>query len=88
MKSQTKSFENISIFDADKLDGFAFEAFVAQILKSNEFSDVSVTRGSGDQRGDVLAKRGEEKLVIQAKRFSIDKRVTNKAVQEALGAIA
>ncbi len=85
---QTESFKDISIFDADKLDGFSFESFIAKMLESNGFSDVSVTRGSGDQGGDVLAKRSEEKLVIQAKRFSIDKKVTNSAVQEALGAIA
>ena len=81
-------FQKISIFDADKLDGFSFETFIAEILESNGFADVSVTRGSGDQGGDVLAKRDNEKLVIQAKRFSIDKKVTNSAVQEVLGAIA
>jgi restriction endonuclease Mrr len=82
------SFQKISIFDADKLDGFSFESFIAKILQSNGFTDVSVTRGSGDQGGDVLARRGDEKLVIQTKRFSIDKKVTNSAVQEVLGAIA
>jgi Holliday junction resolvase len=83
-----ESIEGSSIFDADKLDGFAFESFVAKILRSNGFTDVQVTRGSGDQGGDILAKHGEEKLVIQAKRFSIDKKVTNSAVQEVVGAIA
>ncbi len=86
--TQSELTESISIFDADKLDGFEFETFIAKILESNEFTDISVTRGSGDQGGDVLAKRGEEKLIIQAKRFSIDNKVTNSAVQEALGAIA
>ena len=85
---ETQSLQEITIFDADKLDGFSFESFIAKILRSNGFTDVSVTRGSGDQGGDVLAKRGGEKLIIQAKRFSIDKKVTNGAVQEALGAIA
>ena len=86
--TQSDIEENISIFDADKLDGFEFESFVAKILESNGFADVSVTRGSGDQGGDVLATREEEKLIIQAKRFSIDKKVTNSAVQEAIGATA
>ncbi len=83
-----ESFEKISVFDADKLDGFAFESFIAKIMEFNKFTDVSITRGSGDQGGDILAKRGDEKLVLQTKRFSIDKKVTNSAVQEVLGAIA
>lgn len=86
--TEYSEFQKTSIFDVDKLDGFSFETFIAEILKSNGFTDVSVTRGSGDQGGDVLAKRYDEKLVIQAKRFSIDKKVTNSAVQEVLGAIA
>ena len=85
---KSKTVDEITIFDADKLDGFSFESFIANMLESNGFTEVSVTRGSGDQGGDILAVRGEEKLIIQAKRFSIDKKVTNSAVQEALGAIA
>jgi HJR/Mrr/RecB family endonuclease len=80
--------QEFSIFDADKLDGHDFEKFVADLLRSNEFTEVSATRGSGDQGGDILATRGDEKLVIQAKRYSIDKKVTNSAVQEVIGAIA
>ena len=88
VQSQTKSIEDISIFDADRLNGFEFEKFIAEILESNGFSDINVTRGSGDQGGDISANRGEEKLIIQAKRYSIDKKVKNNAVQEVKGAIA
>jgi len=82
------NINELSIFDADKLDGLAFEQFIAGILSSNDFTDVNVTRGSGDQGGDITANQGDEKLVIQAKRYSIDKKVTNSAVQEVIGAIA
>lgn len=77
----------VSIFDADRLDGNAFQDFVAEILRLNGYSDVSVTGRSGDQGGDILAKLGETNLVIQTKRYSIDRKVTNGAVQEVLGAV-
>ena len=54
--------------DADRLDGNAFQDFMCEVLKANGFTDVSVTGQAGDQGGDLLAKRNDEQLVIQAKR--------------------
>lgn len=76
-----------TVFDADRLSGNDFQDFMAEILKANEYTDVKVTGKSGDQGGDILATKDEELLVIQAKRFSIDRKVSNSPVQEALGAI-
>ena len=84
----SKKQEKNSIFDADRLDGNAFQDFMCEVLKANGFTDVSVTGQAGDQGGDLLAKRNDEQLVIQAKRYSIDRKVTNSAVQEVIGAIA
>ena len=82
------NIQKLSIFQADRLDGNAFQDFVAELLKSNGFSDVEVTGKSGDQGGDILANKNEKKYVFQAKRYSIDNKVSNSAVQEAYGAIA
>ena len=84
----SQKLEKDSIFDVDRLDGNAFQNFMCKILKENGFTDVEVTGQAGDQGGDLLAKMGDEQLVIQAKRFSIDRKVTNSAVQEVIGAIA
>ncbi len=78
---------NISIFDADRLDGTKFQDFVAEILKVNGYTDVRVIGRSGDQGGDILATLDNSNFVIQTKRYSIDRRVSNNAVQEVLGAI-
>lgn len=83
----SQQIDTLSIFDADRLDGNAFQDFVAEILRFNGYSDVSVTGRSGDQGGDILAKMGDTNLVIQTKRYSIDRKVTNGAVQEVLGAV-
>jgi len=87
IKHTTEKQENMTIYYADKLGGNEFQDFISELLKVNGFSDVRVTGRSGDQGGDLLATQDNEQIVIQAKRYSIDRKVTNNAVQEALGAI-
>lgn len=83
-----KESGNVTIFDIDKMDGIQFEVFLGTLLEYNNFVDVRVTRGSGDQGGDVTAKLDGEKLVFQAKRYSINHKVSNSAVQEVFASIA
>jgi restriction system protein len=46
---------------------------------------VSATAATGDQGADIIASKGERRVIIQAKRYS--GAVGNKAVQEVVGAI-
>jgi restriction system protein len=64
----------------DSMSGEDFEEFCADILRGNGFSDVEVTKASGDHGVDVLAKKDGVKYAIQCKRYS--KPVGNKTVQE------
>lgn len=64
----------------DSMSGEDFEEFCADILRGNGFTDVEVTKASGDHGVDVLAKKDGIKYAIQCKRYS--KPVGNKAVQE------
>lgn len=66
--------------DYDSLSGEEFEEFCADVLRGNGYTDVEVTKGSGDHGVDVLAKKDGLKYAIQCKRYS--KPVGNKAVQE------
>lgn len=68
------------------MEGHSFEYYCADILRKNGFENVSVTRGSGDQGGDVLATKEGVKYIIQCKRYANP--VGNKAVQEAYAGIA
>lgn len=68
--------------DFDSMGGHEFESFCADLLKKNEFTDIEVTRGSGDQGIDVLAVKDFVKYGFQCKCYSSS--VGNKAVQEAL----
>lgn len=80
--------EKMSVFQADRLDGQSFQEFVAEVLRHTGYTDIEVTGKSGDQGGDVLAKKDGQSIVIQAKRYSIDSKVSNSAVQEAYAAKA
>lgn len=88
LSEQKIDHDRITIYDADKLDGNSFQSFLANVLGANGYSDVYVTGKSGDQGGDIVASFGDQKFVIQVKRYSVDRPVTNKAVQEVMAAIA
>lgn len=65
----------------DGVDGHQFETLCASILRGNGFTNVEVTKGSGDQGIDILATKDYVKYGIQCKCYSSD--IGNKAVQEA-----
>lgn len=71
--------------DFADLSGVDFETYLANILKEHGFEDIRGTSSTGDQGGDLIAKRNGKTIVIQAKRYQGS--VGNGAVQEVAGAI-
>ena len=71
----------------DQMSGVEFEGFLCQLFAKIGYS-VQTTRASGDQGGDLVLTEptSKHRIVIQAKRSS--KPVSNRAVQEVLGAMA
>ena len=65
----------------DYMEGHEFESFCADILSKNNFQNVIVTKGSGDQGIDITAQKDGIRYGIQCKCYSSD--IGNKAVQEA-----
>lgn len=65
----------------DNMDGHTFEHYCADLLSKNGFTDIEVTKGSGDQGIDVIAFKDGMKYGIQCKCYASD--IGNKAVQEA-----
>lgn len=65
----------------DQMEGHEFEYYCASILGKNDFTNVEVTKGSGDQGIDIIAYKDGVKYGIQCKCYSSD--IGNKAVQEA-----
>ena len=62
------------------MSGHNFEFFCADVLKKNGFTDVKVTKGSGDQGVDILAKKDGIRYAIQCKNYS--SHLGNTPVQE------
>lgn len=78
---QTRKVTNYSIDDIDMMDGAEFEEFVALLFRKMGYS-AQVTKTSGDQGLDVIAKRNNKVFGIQAKCYG--NTVGNSAVQEAV----
>ena len=64
------------------MDGHKYEHAVAQFLKHNGYSNVVVTRASGDYGADIIATKRGRKYAIQCKYYSNP--VGLKAVQEVV----
>lgn len=74
------SVEPMGLLDIDTMEGHDFEYWCASLLEKLGYIDVQVTRGSGDQGVDVLAKKDGIRYAIQCKRYTSD--LGNTPVQE------
>jgi hypothetical protein len=63
-----------------------FEKLVADIFERMGY-EVGLTPKGADYGADVVAKRGEDTLVVQVKRFSLSHKVSNRDVQRLLGSM-
>lgn len=66
--------------DIDHMEGHDFEYWCADLLRRSGFTQVKVTRGSGDQGVDITAYKDGKKYAIQCKRYN--QKLGNKPVQE------
>lgn len=65
----------------EEMDGHDFEYYCADLLSRRGFSEVEVTKGSGDYGIDILAEKDGVTYAIQCKRYTTP--VGVKAIQEA-----
>ncbi len=87
-ESEAKYIAALNRFNVDSLDtlsGTDFEIFLEKMLKSLGYN-AKVTGKAGDQGADLIIETNQDKIIVQAKRYS--KKVSNKAVQEAVTAKA
>lgn len=76
--SSSQKYSNIS--EVDTMKGQDFEKWCADILQYNGFTNIRVTRGSGDQGVDITAWKNGKSWAIQCKRYA--KKLGNKPIQE------
>ena len=78
---QDSTIEHLTIIDIDLMSGIQFEEFLCQYFNKQGY-DCSTTKATGDQGIDLIAKKGELTIAIQAKCYSGT--VGNHAVMEAV----
>ena len=71
---------NFGYPDFEGMDGQDFEVWCAQLLSDNNFTNIRLTKGSGDQGVDILASRDDVWFAIQCKLYSSP--LGNRPVQE------
>ena len=69
-----------AIEQIDYMNGIEFENWCAELLIKIGYINVTVTRGSGDQGVDILAKKDDVTYAVQCKCYSKD--LGNKPIQE------
>ncbi|MDZ5471878.1 restriction endonuclease [Bacillus sp. 31A1R] len=73
------------IDEIDKMDGIQFEHYLAELFKKQGYR-VEVTRSFGDYGADLVLKKENHRIVVQAKRYKSN--VGVKAVQEVKSAVS
>lgn len=75
----------LNVSDIDSMSGWAFEQYVAKVLRSRGFQTV-VTKGSGDSGVDVIASKSGASYAVQCKRYA--QPVPRGAVSNAVAGVA
>jgi hypothetical protein len=60
----------LALSDIDNMEGVAFEYYVAELLRHQGYTEVNVSKGSGDFGVDIVASKGTRRYAIQVKRRS------------------
>ena len=86
IEERASKHETVIITDFALIDPYEFEHLIGDLFKSKGYKS-TVTQGSGDYGIDVVARKGNEVLAIQAKKYSPGNNVGNREVQMLLGAM-
>ena len=79
-KLSGKSAKKWTDFDYDAMDGDEFEYFCAKLLQANGFTDVELTKKTGDLGVDILAKKEQITYAVQCKCHTAN--IGNQAVRD------
>ena len=52
------------------MNGYEYEEYCANYLKKNGYTNITVTKGSGDHGVDIIACKNGKKYAIQCKYYS------------------
>lgn len=79
------NYDDYLIQNIDNFDGIQFENYCVDLLKKRGFTNVSLTKATGDQGVDIIAFKDDIKYAIQCKCYSQD--LGNTPIQEVAAGI-
>lgn len=65
---QKELLRRSGIAEIDKMDGIQFEHYLGELFKKQGYK-VVVTSAAGDYGADLVLEKGQNKIVVQAKRY-------------------
>ncbi|MEJ8306700.1 restriction endonuclease [Saccharibacillus sacchari] len=83
--SRNERLKRSGIGEIDEMDGVRFEQYLGHLFRSQGYK-AEVTQAQGDYGADLVLTKGNNRIVVQAKRYK--KNVGLKAVQEVQSAKA
>ncbi|WP_412676090.1 restriction endonuclease [Bacillus paramycoides] len=83
LKIRMEELRQSSIDEIDHMNGQQFEEYLSSLYHSFGYK-TEVTKGSGDFGADLILEINDEKIIVQAKRYS--NKVSIQAVQEIVAA--
>lgn len=85
-QEQERKIRETTMKEIDQLDPKQFEQFIARLFVKMGYN-VEDLPFVGDYGADLLAKRGDETVVVQCKKYSLDNPVGAPEVQKTAGAL-
>lgn len=82
-KLHMEELRQSGIDEIDQMNGLQFEEYLSSLYQSLGYN-TQVTKGSGDFGADLILENNDEKIIVQAKRYS--SKVSIQAVQEIVAA--
>ena len=81
-----KQMAKAGIHEIDKMDGYQFETYLKALYKELGFKS-DITQAAADFGADLVMRDNNKKVVIQAKRYGYQNKVSIGAIQEVYSAI-
>ena len=85
-EAQQARIRAIDFAAVDTMNGIAFEHYIAELLRHEGYSDVAVSKASGDFGVDIVACRYGKRYAIQVKRYTGT--VSRRAVSDAVAGMS
>lgn len=87
LESNSNKYKVLIDTEYELMNPFEFEEFIAELFNKMDYT-TKVTSKTGDFGIDVIARKDDTVIAIQAKKYSVGNKIGNRAVQRLIGAMS